>query len=269
MSSVHDLGVQDHVCWTHDGDDEFRDRALDFLAEGIALGQQVMYVGPGCVEELAEVLRPLGGDRLVQGGAARVLSLPDVYGSGTPVSPEAQLAGYVQASDAAIAAGYHGLRVAAEATSLVVDDDRRDAFLRYEHLIDRAMCHRPIAAMCGYDRTVLGDAVAAELACMHPVAVEGVTPFRIFARPGFDLAIGGDLDAPQTPAFRLALERAVSVIDRESLVVDARDLAFIDHNGLLALEQLGHPILLEGAPHSAGRLAGLLGLRNVAVVHSS
>jgi hypothetical protein len=75
---------------------------------------------------------------------------------------------YLQATEQALSAGYRGLRVAADATDLARTRAQRDAFVRYEHLIDQGMADVPFSAMYAYDRRVLGEA-ASELACAHPI----------------------------------------------------------------------------------------------------
>lgn len=258
VRSVNDLGRSDHLCWPHGGHDDFRTRALEFLADGVALGQRIAYVGSGITDELAREVHGLDA-------SAQVVSVDEMYRSGTVLGPEAQVRSYTAATSEAVSAGYTGLRVAAEATAMVGTVDQRDAFVRYEHLIDRAMHSMPFAAMCGYDRTVLGDDVVAELACVHPVTTADISRFQLFPGRGMDLVMRGEVDVINAPAFGRALERTSSAIDRDALVVDATHLDFVEHHGMVGLERLGRPVLLQHAPRVAGRLAALLRLRNVRV----
>lgn len=258
VCSVNGLGHSDHLCWPHEGHDDFRPRALEFLSDGAAMGQRIAYVGSDITEDLANEVRAVDA-------SAQVISVDEMYRSGNTLGPEAQVHSYTAATRQAVAEGYAGLRVAADATAMVGTIDQRDEFVRYEHLIDRAMHSMPFAALCGYDRTVLGDDVVAELACVHPVTTPGISRFQIFPGRGMDLAVTGEVDAMNAPAFVRALERTSSAIDRDALVVDATHLRFLDHRGIVALERLGRPVLVQHAPRVAGRLAALLRLRNVRV----
>lgn len=58
---------------------------------------------------------------------------------------------------------------------------RRDAFARYEHLLDRRMSTEPISALCAFDVAELGHSAVAELACLHPFTSDGASPFRLYA----------------------------------------------------------------------------------------
>jgi anti-anti-sigma regulatory factor len=263
------LGAHDHVCWSHRGSADFLAHALPYLADGVHRGQRISYVGAAPEDELRDRLEQLdGGAYLLVTGAATVVSIGDMYGPDGVVDGDAQVRTWIAHTAAALEAGFTGLRVAAEATELVRTPAQRDAFTRYEHLIDRAMRTLPYTAMCGYDLDELGPDVVAELACVHPLGQDGDTQFRVFARDGVDLAIAGDVDAFVLDAFAQALDRCVPE-GSEGLVVDASDLVFIDHRGLQALDRLGRSrgrkIVLERAPSLVGRLAALLELERLEV----
>ena len=240
ITSGRDLGEHDHLCWSYDSDDDFLARAVEFLTDGAALGQRITYVGEAPEGELIERLRVLDGfDELLKRGAAGVVSTGAMYEAGEVVGPSAQVQAYAAATHDAVAAGFNGLRVAAEATSLVRTEAQRTAFARYEHLIDRAMRTMPFAAMCGYDRRVLDPVALTEIACLHPLATVETAPFRVFAVDGADLALAGEVDTMTAPAFARARHHAVPTVDGHWLDVDASTLSFIDHTGLLALDDLG------------------------------
>lgn len=271
VTSARGLGPHDHLCWSYSTGDDIRSERVAFVADGIALNQRIGYIGCVTEEELFADLADLDGiDELLARGAVGVLSVTEQYRTDDLVDPVAQVARYTAATEDALAAGFSGLRVSAEVTSLLMTDRQRDAFGHYEHLIDRSMVTMPFSAMCCYDRSVIGDDGVADLACMHPIARAGASSFQVFATPGADLGVAGEVDALSADRFVRALRRAVPPTGTE-VVVDASGLSFIDHHGLLALEAVGSVstdgprVVLAHAPPIAARVAQLLELERVEV----
>lgn len=260
-----------HVCWRYDGPAALYPPARDFIIEGLAAGLHVWYVGasPGLV---ADRLTELDVFRdALRSGAARIVTPESTYADIDGTDPAAQVRTYEAATEAALAAGYAGLRVVADATGLVDTPERLDAFARYEHLADRYMSGRPMSAMCAFDRRILGDRTIAELACMHPVTNVEEALFRLYAdAPGEGhAALAGELDAANHDLFRTVLERADPRPVDGRLVLAADELRFVDHHCLFLLRdharRLGATIILR-TPHSAAaRLAELLDLPEVRV----
>jgi anti-anti-sigma regulatory factor len=264
------LGHHDHLCWPYHDLDDFVSVAVEFLADGVALGQRIAYIGDGSAEVLRTRIGDLDGiDDLLDRGAATVQPVEGVYRAGG-TSPESQVASYRAATQAALEDGYQGLRVAAEATALVRTARIRELFSRYEHLVDRAMRDLPFAALCGYDRSQLeGDALL-EIACMHPLVREGASSFQVYAPAGADLGLVGEVDAMVSAAFARALERTgLDAAGSPVVHIDASHLDFLDHNAILELERLAQAeeilIVLQDAPTVVGRLVELLGLEQVEV----
>ncbi|MEE6261575.1 MEDS domain-containing protein [Plantactinospora sonchi] len=260
-----------HLCWSYDDPAAFDARARDFLAEGLAAGERVWYVGPEEPDRLVERLRDVAGlPDALRRGAARLVSTTTAYADRV-VDPPAQVAAYAAATDEALASGYTGFRVVAEATALVRTPTQLAAFTRYEHLIDRYMRIRPMSAICAYHRPELGDRAIAELACLHPETNAEDVLFRLHAcAPGDGVAaISGELDKLHQELFMTALERAdLTPVDGE-LVVQAAALRFVDHRCLLHLREYGRSrgaeVVLRTGRNSAGRLIDLLGLTGIRV----
>jgi len=264
------LGEHDHVCWQYTAPGEFRERARDFLADGLARGLQVWYVAPGAAADLVEDLH--GVEELDTGlrtGAARVVSLDATYPVGTVVEPVAQVRAYAEATEAALAAGFAGLRVAADCTPLVRTPRQLAAFARYEHRIDHYMADRPFSAVCAYSTTEVDDAAYAQLACMHPGANSHLPGFRLHGAGRHLTALGGEVDPGNEELFALALERSDPRPHDGLLVVDANGLDFIDHRALMRLSahatDLGATVVLRTRWPGAAALAHLLDLTNVRV----
>src|SRR5919108_2156482 len=172
--SVAGLGPSDHVCWVYGSDEEFaefREAALQFAADGMALGQRLVYVADRAEDEIAAGLRSLGDvDALRERGALSIQRLAEAYVGGGPVSDcDAQLAAFDGAVERAIAEGFAGVRVVAEAGALAAGPAWCDHQARWEMVVDRYMAtSRPIAALCGYDRRGVGPGGGAPPAPPHP-----------------------------------------------------------------------------------------------------
>jgi hypothetical protein len=264
------LGLHDHVCWSYADEAEFRRHAREFLAEGLALGQRVCYIADATSAALVEDLcRADGMDRALRRGAALVIPVQDVYDADAVVEPEDQVATYALATEQALAEGFAGLRVAADVTALVRKPDQVDAFARYEHLIDHYMAVRPFAALCGYDRGELGAPTVAELACMHPTANRGATPFRLYgsADAGYSAELAGELDLLSAELFPTALRRAHPAPREGRVLLDGTKVRFVDHRSLMALDDHSHdhgvPVVLRTELATPARVIEALELAGV------
>ncbi|ADJ49121.1 hypothetical protein AMES_7295 [Amycolatopsis mediterranei S699] len=196
------------------------------------------YVAPGDEAALAGQLR--ADERCDEGlerGAVQVASVEATYRTGAVVDPAGQVEHYAAATSEALAAGFTGLRVAADATSLVRTPAQVDAFARYEHLVDHYLAGHPMSAMCGQDVAELGREAVAQLACMHPAAHDGATPFHLHAhaRDGSAAALDGELDLEARRLWPPVLERAGLRPEGGTIAIDAAGLEFVDHRSLVAL----------------------------------
>lgn len=235
IHSGGDLGTDAHACWGFDRRQEFVDAALEFLTDGLRNGQRIVYVGSEPVAEQRERLEPLGGvGAMIDEGALLLIDLSGIYDGSKPIDPISQMAVYSAVTDAAVADGYSGIRVAAQVTNLVREPETWDAHLRWESMADRFMSVRPMSAICGYQRDLVPDQLLAELSAVHPAsnASDKAVPFRLFAEDG-EMVLSGDVDFLSVKALDRALETACD--GTEPVVFDLRDLGFIDQNGLEVL----------------------------------
>jgi anti-anti-sigma factor len=266
IHSGGDLGTDAHACWAFDRRQEFVDASLEFLAEGLRNGERILYVGSEPVDEQRERLEPLGGvGAMIDEGALLLIDLTGIYKAGEPLDPKTQLSVYSAVTDAALADGYAGIRVAAQITNLVREPDTWDAHLRWESMADRFMSVRPMSAICGYQRDAVPGQLLAELSTVHPVSnvPAGAVPFRLFADDGA-MILSGDVDFVSVKALDRALETACD--GSEPVVLDLGELGFIDPNGLEVLVRHTERLAAEGgcsvrnAPPAVDRLCQMLGV---------
>lgn len=270
VDDVAKLGLHDHVCWVYEDRAEFRKSLVDFLVDGLELGLHVQYVGAGSRNSLLEDLEGLGdAEDLLGRGVLQISSFADMYDCDSVLDPAATERVFAEATAAALAAGYRGLRAAADSTSLVETAEQLDAFARWEHLADRLMVRRPLSALCGFSRQELGDDAVAALACMHPIARTGSTPFRVHASGDADVAIAGEIDIWAQEGLERALERAELGPGSHEIVFDGGTLEFLDHRALFLLRdhasRLGATAVLRTNHPLAGRLVELLEIEGLRI----
>lgn len=266
IDSGSGLGADAHACWGFDRRQEFVDAALEFLSDGLRNGERLVYVGSEPVEEQRERLEPLGGvSAMIDEGALLLIDLSGIYKTGEPLDPKTQLSVYSAVTDAALADGYAGIRVAAQVTNLVSEPETWDAHLRWESMADRFMSVRPMSAICGYQRDLVPEQLLAELRAVHPAsnAPAETVPFRLFADDG-EMVLSGDVDFVSIGALDRALETACD--GTEPVVLDLRELGFIDPSGLKALARHTHRLAAEGGcsvrnlPPAVERLCAIIDL---------
>lgn len=235
IDSGSGLGVNDHACWSFDEPQEFADASLEFFADGLRTGQRLVFVGSEPVAEQRGRLQELGDvGQLIDGGALQLFELRDLYRPGEPIDVDLQVKTYTAATDAALADGFTGLRVAAEVTELVLDPDTWEAHVRWESIADRVMSTMPLAALCGYRGDAVPDSLLNDLATVHPATniAADEAPFRLFGDSG-RLVLSGEIDLFSNETLDRILDLALE--GEEPLTLDLGELGFIDHHGLETL----------------------------------
>ncbi|WP_127552280.1 MEDS domain-containing protein [Actinoplanes sp. OR16] len=227
IDTARGLSLHDHVGWSFHDPADFRAHAGRFLAEGLDRRQRIIYIA-GADETVPDDLAGL------RGAQVEITSVAQMYTAGEPVDPEEQVATFAEAKDRALADGWTGLRVAADVTSLVLTDEQRAAWIRYEYLVDGFMSQEPVSGFCGFDRTALDPTALAEVACLHPALTPDTSEFRLFtaAGAGPGLTLAGEIDPGNRHILAAALDNARPVSRDGRFTVDATALTFIDHRGL-------------------------------------
>lgn len=232
------------------------------------MGQRVAYLAGESVEQARAELNDVADFQdLPEAPAFAVSAVDEWYRAVQTATAAGQVETYTAAARSAVADGYTGLRVAVEATGLAGTGPQREMFARYEHLVDRCMVDEPFAALCGYDGAELGTPAAAELACLHPQSSPQAAPFQWWAASDADMGLSGEIDIDSVDLFDATMARTLPLLAGSQVVVDAHQLTYIDHRGLLALE--GHArannlqIVLHTKVPTVRRLAAALQLHAV------
>lgn len=262
METPQDIGPNGHACWGYDdlrGD--FLDAAVPFLFEGIKLGQRLIFVGGPDAEAVVRHAEPLCS--LVAERSLQIAPFDVIYPGGRRMTNADQWSLYSGAADQALAAGFTGLRVLAEVTSLGAQGSAHHA--AWESYADQRMAGRPLSALCCFDRTVIPEDDLEAIATAHPIVdrrLGDAVPFQLFGLPD-GVAVTGEVDAFSSPAFDHLLRQGT---DEAAVVLDLSGLTFVDHTALLVIEAHarrlrgdGRELTLRGEPVFFRRLSELMG----------
>ena len=231
------------------GSDELYSLASTALAEGARRNEKLMFVAEdpdlGRLQEIGDL------DQLLATGQLEVQSVEAVYGGSGAFSHTAQLATFEAVLADALAAGYTGIRVVADNTSLAAGDDagfRR--WLRWEQVTDRFQSNAKVTGICYLDSRKLSSDRRADLAAVHPVrsVTAPPTPFS-FVVDGDAVFVTGTLDFWSEDQFQRLLRAAP---DDGPLTLDLSGAEFVDHRALLALNAAAtptRPVRISHASH--------------------
>lgn len=271
ITSAAGLNPLGHVAWGYRDRSEFVRRAAEYIADGLARNQRVLYACDASAAALRTELDEMGFADAVRTGQIAVTPVAEHYRfvPGTDiVDAEATVADGVAAMKFVVGTGCSGCRAVVDGAVLVRTPEQRAAFARLEYLVDQKMAVLPFAALCAYNLSLLGDA-AKELMCLHPMVNAGAVGFRIYAEQGIDFALAGELDAADDEAFSIALQRIWPMASGDEVVIDASALGFVTHPQLIALDRLaaadGRQVVLRTDRRMVSRLAELLQLTNLRV----
>ncbi len=244
------LRPHDHIGWVFSGQAEFAGLARPYLAEGAGRGERLMYVAADPERQ------PIGGLREVLGrDALQVASIAEVYGASGIVDADRQRATFEAALADALAAGYSGIRVAADNTPLVSDDQRLAAWLRWEIVADRMMSEKPVTGLCAFDQSQVDVDKLRHLSTLHPLspAASPVPQFRMFSDTG-NLCVEGEIDSSAISQLWLALDNLPA---KTGIVVDLATATLMSGkalSGLRCIADAGVNVTVRGAAAAIGQL---------------
>lgn len=239
-------GPNDHLCWVHESESAWVDTAVSYLDEGARGQDQLLYVADKREPELVDDLRDLSGrDAMLESGQLRVVPLGEVYGATDSFDEARQVHTYHELAQAARQAGYRGLRLAAEASSMARTSEAAQRFTRYELMVDAAIAESPLSAMCGYSRHLLDDDAVRTLSFVHPIRHDAKRPVKGSLHAGGDghWRLDGEIDVATWEALGIGLS---ALADGADVHLDLEDLTFIDVGGVRALARVARALAPEG-----------------------
>ena len=242
----------DHIGWVFAGEAGFEELAGPFLAEGAARGELLMYVAEAPRPATAARLRDRYGSRVI-----RIARSVDVYGESGIIDPVAQRARFAAVLADALAAGFSGIRVAADNSALVTDDTRLAAWIRWEYVADRFMADNPVTGLCAFDATRVDVNRIRHLTTLHPLSASSdpEPQFRMYCDGG-SLSLEGHVDSFAVGQLPLALE----VLPPDTgVLVDLSAATLMSRAPLAALRRLaddGVLVTIRGERKALDALSG-------------
>jgi anti-anti-sigma factor len=222
-----------HGCLGYADEDTLVDYGLRFLRDCASRGRRLVIVGMlgSWSERLQWVLRghaDLRADQLL------VIEATDVYPVGRPIDADAQLVGYRDLIDQALADGYTGLGVVAAEMPAMLAPELLESHLAWETTVDRFMTEHPLEGICCFPTQGASDEILAEVIGAHSLGCpERSWLPRVYSLPEGAVGVGGELDAFSAPRLRRMLERVSPQSDE--LVLDLEDVTFVDHTAVVTL----------------------------------
>jgi anti-anti-sigma factor len=253
--------VHDHLAWAFDDDAEWAAAATTFVADGLARHERVFYGASGSPDVRQADLAGLADrDTLIEKGALRIFDAGEIAEADNDQRTTLiRMAIYHALDD-----GYTGVRFAVDSTCVAPGGDW-DAQAGWERLSDRLCQSLAFTALCGVNRSVVGDEAVARIACMHPTSggVGEPGPFSLFAVEA-GLALSGEVDAAAADLLDRAL--AHHEAGAGEAVLDLSRLGFVDARGLATLAAradrvaaAGGTLVVTGASPMLRRLWELCG----------
>jgi anti-anti-sigma regulatory factor len=284
VDRVAGLRAGDHIGRSYSSDGERWRALIPYFAEGVALGEKVVYVAPDAdAERFHDELRDAGRDsphdldvdRLLAGGQLALEPAESLYTVAGGFDPDSAIAALRELVERALREGRPGIRVAGEVAWLFARAEARERWPAYELRFDLLTARLPLTGMCCYDLRE-PDCSAANLAqAVHPLwfgedppawdTPAGESPFQVHGTVDGGLSIGGEMDHSSADEFGAILAGALD--DLGQPVLDVSSLRFVDVAAMRAIflagEQLARRhdrVQVRGASSPFRKVWGLLRL---------
>lgn len=199
---LENAGAAGHACWTSGSSGGYRDAIAAYLAEGVELGQRLVFYGStrDDVDGLREALAASGqdADRLVGEERMVVGTAAEAYRAGEAFDPDASIARYRARVREALEDGFSGLRVAAETDWLVEDPEARRMWPIYEFRAELLAAELPFAALCCYEAEIWGSRELELIRAVHSTELDGdgspEPVFRLLGLASGGIGLEGEVD---------------------------------------------------------------------------
>ncbi len=249
----------------HRDESHRRDVVAAWARRGLERGEQVLYAGVPEDCWLALSLSSSGVDvpEATAQGRLRVLLPEEFYLDEQPR----------EAIDGALAAGFPGVRVSAEARAALLCLSEPD-YQAFERLLEQWCESLPVSGLCVYEsRWVEGARLTAAL-CTHGGGVSDESMW--LCRRDDRILLAGEVDFTSAALLAKGLRHATEAADQQVLTVDLSRLGFMDVEGYRSLlvgtrafRGAGGIVFLESAQPPVEMLLSLLAVErqpNVFVV---
>jgi hypothetical protein len=243
-------------------DEHLWELTAEFLAEGLAAGEQVVYGENGTTDAVLGRLVDDGVPVLPLMDRGQLVVLPGDAMRGLGAASAGEV---LTALDTVVTGGlatFPGVRLVGEASTGMRSGDGA-AMIEYESRLDEVLADRPARIACLYDRNRYSDAAIARLCAVHEHRVEPAPPVhdddlvRITVPRPFVARVAGEVDHSNRPRIRAVLEAALDTALRsaeppEEIELDLASLRFLDVGAAASVVRAArdfpapHRLLLSG-----------------------
>lgn len=245
----------DHVCAVFETPADHHRIMLDFVKDGLRAGDRVAYYTH--TVDPSVVLFRLAADGLEAHAAAAAGQLvvrpaAETCLANLPFDPAGAVASLGAQVEAALGAGFAGLRLGGDMTWAARGVPEGDRLLEYEQLMTEMLDNRPALALCQYDGALLDSATADAAVGLHNrrlLAPPPPPPRAQVEMTADGLVLRGEFDLSNAPALVAAVDQLLADGGQAHVFVD--ELVFIDGQGaaqLMRLHRTPAPLVLHGAP---------------------
>lgn len=181
LPAIGEMKPGDHYCGIYRTDDDHRAIVIDFVRDGVARGEKMIYiVNIQSAEQLRTTLAEAGidVDSLVQKGQLVILTAKDAYLKEGQFEPDKMIGLLREAVDQALAEGYTALRATGEMTWALAGEPGSERLVEYESLLNHFFPDSKCYAVCQYDRRRFDSEMLLDILHTHPKV--------LFGKQGFD-----------------------------------------------------------------------------------
>jgi anti-anti-sigma factor len=260
-----------HLLLLHHSEEERASKLAAWVRRGLENDEKVVYtevVGRSEKGSLLAVLRENGVDAVAATAEGRlsIIPIPEFYPAG----------GQLPVIERALAEGYRGLRIAAEA-STALTFLTWPAYMAIEREIDEIARTHPLSAMCQYEQPSTVDGHLSDVVSSH---VSGIREWLLSTGDGEgegELILAGEIDVSNSELLTCALREATSRVP-ETFRLDLARVDFLSAGACRGIaegtrqfrEGSGTVLLVGFQPPIASvlRLSGLAELDGMKLVGS-
>lgn len=255
-SDLGSLEPGTHLCALEQGAARLDRVAATFVSQGLAAGDQVLYVASD--QEVGELLRVLPGSldaqQAVGTGQLMTSSFGDTYGSSPPEDLATVADGFRAAAAQARKRGFPGLRVAARMDPLADLLGSFDEVVEWERMAGGLQRELEVSSVCLYDAGALAEGQGAALAVEHDglapdLDVAPIATFLAVDEP-WGLRVTGEVDVSNRDLLHRMVVSRAAVMPR--LRLDLGGMTFADVGTVARLRSIaaalpdsGHLVLAQ------------------------
>jgi len=174
LKAVEGLGFHDHLCLIYETPEEQFAAIVPFVRIGLERGERCVYVADeNTSDEVLEQMEKGGVDirRAIDAGSLSVITKKEAYLKQGYFDPDWMIRFLKEATDAAKAEGYAGLRVTGEMTWMLGGDPGSDRLIEYEAKLNYFFPKNDVLAICQYNIGRFSPQIIMDVIRTHPLVI--------------------------------------------------------------------------------------------------